>query len=259
MTQCIKCGRNIPDGELFCNQCSKLPVIAELNNATLHPMADGRKSSKKEKKPTPAVSNPSQPAKRKNRLKVPFIIICVLLAACIGLLLWQESTRVIEENRLRTQQRQLDEERDAMEETDRLYAKTKMDLQEAEQKLKEKESELKELSARLAQSQSTQNQGQYDLEQKAAQMTALQLEHDTLKEQYDVLKEEHDTLVEALEAAAKYKEKAQFLDKYVVFVENNGTRHYHKYDCEDFIGSSFWTYSPKLAQAQGFTACPKCN
>ena len=252
MTQCIKCGRNIPDGELFCTQCSKLPIIAEINNATVHPMADGRRSGKKEKKPVPASVRQAPTAKAKSRLKVPFIVACILLVVCVGVIVGQQVSFQTEENQLRTQQMQLERDRAAMEQTDRLYAQAKLDLQDAQQQLKDKDQELKDLSARLAKSQSTQNQGQYDLEQTSAELATLQQEYDTLKEEYD-------KMAQAVEAAAKFKEKAQFLDKYVVFVENNGTRLYHKYDCEDFIGDSFWTYSPKLAQAQGFSACPKCN
>ena len=66
------------------------------------------------------------------------------------------------------------------------------------------------------------------------------------------------SMVEAVEAAAKYKEKAEFLDKYVVFVMNDNSRRYHTYDCENFTHSNFWTYSPKLAEAQGFKPCAKC-
>lgn len=254
MTQCIKCGRNIPDGELFCAQCSKLPVIEELNNVTLHPMADGRRNDKKVKKPAPRMEYeaPKKPANGQTKLKRPFVVVCVLLVLCIGLLVWQQIDLSSEQHKLWNQQMQLERDRAAMEETDRLYAETKLALQEAQQLLLDKEEELTELSTLLAQSQSSQNQGQYDLEQLTAKLT-------TLQEEYDTLKEDHDTMVAAVEAAAKFKEKAQFLDKYVVFVEDNGTRLYHKYDCADFAGSSFWTYSPKLAQAQGFSACPKCN
>ena len=50
-----------------------------------------------------------------------------------------------------------------------------------------------------------------------------------------------------------------FMDNYVVFVENNGSRVYHTYDCPEFSKSNFWAYSRKLAEAQGFNPCPTCG
>ena len=52
--------------------------------------------------------------------------------------------------------------------------------------------------------------------------------------------------------------KSKFMDSYVVFVENDGSGLYHKYGCDDFAQTSFWAYSRKLAEANGYTPCPHC-
>ena len=49
------------------------------------------------------------------------------------------------------------------------------------------------------------------------------------------------------------------MDSYVVFVNNDGTGLYHRYDCGTFLKSNFWAYSRKLAQNNGYTACPVCG
>jgi len=82
---------------------------------------------------------------------------------------------------------------------------------------------------------------------------------DELEQNIEDLEDAKTTLEAALEAARPYKTKSDFLDSYVVFVENNGSGHYHTYDCEDFSKSNFWAYSRKLAEAQGFNPCPTCG
>ena len=53
-------------------------------------------------------------------------------------------------------------------------------------------------------------------------------------------------------------EKIQFFDTYVVFVEDDGTNLYHKYDCKRFKGNSFWAYNLAAADDNGYRPCPLC-
>lgn len=66
-------------------------------------------------------------------------------------------------------------------------------------------------------------------------------------------------LEEELEALSALRQKSEFVDAHVVFVENDGTNYYHKYDCEAFLKQSYWAYSTNLAVSQGYTPCPKCQ
>lgn len=50
-----------------------------------------------------------------------------------------------------------------------------------------------------------------------------------------------------------------FFDKYVVFVSDDGTNLYHKYGCNDFNTSSFWTYNKAAAIDKGYKQCPECH
>lgn len=244
MNTCIKCGRNIPQGELFCAQCSKSPVIAELGVAG-RSAAPAKKPAPRQPAPAPA---PRTPAKK---LRCVIIALCIALVLILALLVWQQAGLQVEKNRARTMQDEAQRQFLTLEQTQNDLKAAQEDLETLEQTLKTKEEEIKTLTSQLADSRSSQNQGEYDL-------SNMEKELETLQGEYDALLEEHDLMVEAVEAAAKYKEKAEFLDNYVVFVVNNNTKLYHTYDCEDFTHSNFWTYSPKLAEAQGFKPCGKC-
>lgn len=243
MNTCIKCGRNIPQGELFCAQCSKSPVIAELG--VTHRPAPVKKAPMPRSAPTPV--------QKKKAAKRPWLtwVLALALVLVTGLFLWQQIGLQAEKNRARTLQDEAQRQIHDLTEAQEDLAAAEAELSKLEQTLKIKEDEIRDLTGQLADSRSSQNQGAYDL-------SNMEKELATLQEEYDTLKEEHDLMVEAVEAAAKYKDKATFLDKYVVFVMNDGSKRYHTYDCDLFTHSNFWTYSPKLAEAQGFKACPQC-
>ena len=50
-----------------------------------------------------------------------------------------------------------------------------------------------------------------------------------------------------------------FIDEYVVFVEDDGTDLYHKYDCHRFKKASFWAYNTEAAIESGYRECPYCH
>ncbi len=57
---------------------------------------------------------------------------------------------------------------------------------------------------------------------------------------------------------AKYEELAQFVDDYIVFIEDDGTDFYHKYDCYRFKGERFWVLNTEAAIMRDYTPCPSC-
>ena len=50
-----------------------------------------------------------------------------------------------------------------------------------------------------------------------------------------------------------------FIDEFVVFVEDDGTNWYHKYQCSRFRADSFWAYNIDAALAEGYKPCPYCR
>ena len=54
--------------------------------------------------------------------------------------------------------------------------------------------------------------------------------------------------------------KLKFYDEYIALVTKDGTKKYHKYECEDYNKSStFWAYNISAAESRGYYPCPKCH
>ena len=53
-------------------------------------------------------------------------------------------------------------------------------------------------------------------------------------------------------------EEIAFYDEYVVFVEDNNTNLYHKYNCSRFGDEVFWAYNIDAAIDKGYDPCPIC-
>lgn len=268
MNQCIKCGREIPQGELFCLECSMNPDTTPLD-APHAPRIEGRMQTPRPVKQVPQrPAAPVHPQKPKSRRKlvVAFVVVCLLLAASVAMQLRQYGSMQTKENRIRAKEADL-----ALRETeiDELYEQVDSlndQLEATKATVTAKEAEIDELASRLAASQSSQSQGEYDLSTKQQELERLEEENkellalsDDLEKQIDELKKTISQQEQSLKAAEKDQTKADFLDTYVVFVENDKTGYYHTYDCENFAKSSFWAYSRKLAEAQGFRPCPVCG
>lgn len=55
------------------------------------------------------------------------------------------------------------------------------------------------------------------------------------------------------------EEKSDFIDEYVVFIEDNGSNLYHQYSCSEFTKESFWAYNIEAAKGMDYYPCPKCH
>ena len=93
-------------------------------------------------------------------------------------------------------------------------------------------------------------------------MTAQQAELEKLEQALEdkqaeltAQEEKYDALVTQSAAA---QAAADFMQSYVVLVENDGTGLYHRYGCSRFAGRTFWAYSRKLAENSGYSPCPVC-
>lgn len=93
---------------------------------------------------------------------------------------------------------------------------------------------------------------------------------DATEQELQSLREENETMQEALtqnadllqEQAGQLEQlqaQADFMDRNVVFVENDGSGLYHRYGCSRFAAKDFTVYGRKQAAAAGYTACPVCN
>ena len=55
------------------------------------------------------------------------------------------------------------------------------------------------------------------------------------------------------------QDKADFMDTFIVLVEDDNTNLYHKFGCDRFKGDYFWAYNIDAAKESGFNPCPLCN
>lgn len=271
--KCIKCGKEIPDGELFCIECSlnpAAPLFGEGETGERYPAPKGRMQTPVPvKRAAPQPMGPRQTDRRPGSgrgWKTALAIVSLLLAAVVGVGVWQYGNLTVQQNRLLSKEADLTVRERELEALNAQIADLQAQLDDAEASVADRDLKIQDLQAQLAGSQSSQSQSEYDLSTKQTELDRLEEENQQLLEmtedleaQIDELNEARKTMEAALEAAAGAKVKADFMDAYVVFVEDDHTGYYHTYDCSQFAKNSFWAYSRKLAEANGYKPCPVCG
>lgn len=107
-------------------------------------------------------------------------------------------------------------------------------------------------------------------EEDAALLQSQQQALDETEQDLQALREENDAAQTALaqnavllqEQAGQLEQlqaQADFMDRNVVFVEDDGSGLYHRYGCSRFAAKTFAVYSRKQAMAAGYSACPDCG
>lgn len=277
MNQCIKCGAEIPEGELFCLECSLNPgasLFDELNPPVRQPAPKGRMQTPQPVKRAPAqstvaVKKEKKPAGRTG-LIVALTLVSLMLAGLVAFVVWQYNDLKVERTRLATKEADLLLREKEREELETQLETLQLQLETVQGSLEQRDAEISDLKKELADSQGSQTQSEYDLKQAMAEMARIEEENKQLLLLEEELEETIKDLEEELERTEKvlsdlkdsnkaYKTKADFMDKYVVFVENNNSKVYHTYDCEEFSRSNFWAYSRKLAESNGFGPCEVCG
>lgn len=86
-------------------------------------------------------------------------------------------------------------------------------------------------------------------------ITSSEVENADLKEENINLQNQINSLESELELC--YTE-IRFIDEYIVFVEDDGTDLYHKYQCYKFVGDGFWAFNINAAIENGYSPCPNC-
>lgn len=266
MNRCIKCGREIATGELFCIECSLNPgssLFEEPKVPERHPTPTGRmqtpKPARRTSVRTTTVAAPERKRGSNVGLKVALVLVCLLLVASLAAMVWQHNKMQVEWTRLQTKEADMLLREKEKEELQLEIEDLNRQLGELNALIAEKDGQILSLKAQLSGSQSSQSQSEYDLTTAQAELDRLEEENKQLLLLEEELEANIKTLTEALTAAEPYKVKAQFMDNYVVFVENNGSRVYHTYDCDKFSKSNFWAYSRKLAESNGFGPCSVCG
>lgn len=266
MNQCIKCGKEIPDGELFCLECSLNPgstAFEQAHSPEHHAMPKGRMQTPKPVKRPPAPAPEREPKKSRRGLSAALVAAILLLAASVGFQVWQYSSLRVEKNRLLAREADLTARQSETEQLQTQLTDLLQQVADLETAIDMKDQDIQSLKSQLSSSQSDKTQGQYDLSTKEQELERLEDENRELLALSDDLQLRLDQMEQAQKdlksQLAAVRAKADFMDSFVVFVEDDGTRHYHTYDCANFAKSKFWAYSRKLAEAQGYTPCPVCG
>lgn len=95
-----------------------------------------------------------------------------------------------------------------------------------------------------------------------SEISELKNDNSTLKSKNSELKREcSDLKSEIKELQAQLNQvphKLKFYDECIVFVEDDNTDLYHKYECDKFIGDYFWAYNIEQAIWRDYKPCPLC-
>ena len=300
---CIKCGREVADGELFCDTCSN-------RTEEKKPEPEERQPERIQEKPP--IRQPQQkapvkatPKKKFNILLIPMILFALItVAACILVYRFYNEMNITK-NTYRVKEANLVSQINELEALQKELEEKTLALQTAEAEAAELEQTVTELELMIATLEGSASQGAYDTAAAQQTITRLEGEKEDLNEQIEELEGDNEELAESIEKLGesieelteemqgleedlqlaqveleeketeieelneeietlnadlkKANEKATFMDSYVVFVNNDDSDLYHKYDCSRFTKADFWAYSRKLAENYGYTACPNCG
>ncbi len=265
MTTCIKCGRPIADGELFCTECDLNPD-GKITEQPHYARPSGKMQTpvRQVPKPTPVPKSAAEqkipPQKKPSSALTVFLAVVALLS--LALSGWMLMNRQNQRVSMRLRESELEDREQYMDTLERENAQLKEELDEADRTISAQDSRIEQLERSVNSAESSVSQTQYDLSAQQAQLERVQKEKDQLQMQYDALEKEKTKLQtenEKLEKEnSKFSEKAGFMDDHIVFVENDGTNRFHMYDCPYFAQKSFWAYSKKLAESRGYDPCPYC-
>ena len=261
---CLRCGREIPDGELFCRSCARTPIArqeaAEKQTPPLRtPEAAARPAAPKKAAPQQQTDAP----RRRSRLIVP-LILALLLCAGLAAGCWylyrqmslQRANYRVKEANLTLRENELSGLSDD-------YEAAQAELETAQAELAARDAEIEDLQATIREHESAMSQSEYDFSEAQKTIETLTAENETLTAELDSRTQDAAAVQSQLDGLTSRYElaraKAEFLDAYVVFVNNDGSGLYHSYICANFTKSNFWAYSRKLAENYGFTACPVCG
>ena len=273
---CLRCGREIPDGELFCRECAKAPIERQ-SQPEKHIQPARQSDTARLAAPPQEMPAMPQPRRRVNRLLAPLIAACLVIAALGAYVVYSHRQIGIQKANYRVKEANLMLRENELSGLEENYAAALAELEAANGTIAARDEEIAALEAELRARESEASQSEYDAAAAQKTIDTLTEENETLTAENEALETEKTELQTALDektaAAVAIQEKldemtalysgvrakADFMDSYVVFVNNNGTGYYHRYDCGNFTRSNFWAYSRKLAENYGYTPCPVCG
>ena len=226
---CLRCGSECKETDLFCAECSKTVSVPLEDSPYLNTQI-----SLPNRKPVPSAKK-TEPKKERRRRPWRWIIATILLALLSTALLLQLGYTLVSRY-------------EAQRELLRLGSVEDECVRLTEQ-LNEAQRNLSLLQEQLA---SSGNATSSELHKALAQA---QIENIDLQAQLDHWKAQSAELRAQIDALSQ---KTDFYDSHIVFVQDDGTKHYHCYDCESFGQTGYWAYNTQQAISLGYLPCPRC-
>ncbi len=280
--QCIKCGKPVAEGEIFCALCSLTPKEPKgkrlSSKKSINTAPAPKVPVKSQAKPKLADSlNPATPNKayapakesKKRNFFPAFLVMLILAFGALSYIAmmyhqWTEISDLITDVE---QELSLYREDIALLEGE--LAETEAALLEAEALYDNAVTTISALQAQLNTTENSVNQTQYDMTTQQMALEDVAAENSTLISTIATKEAEIATLTQEVAALTESAEDLternaslttayDFMNEFVVFVGDDGTNTYHLYGCENFNDSSFWAYNRSLAETYGNTACPIC-
>lgn len=230
--KCLRCGTELTDSAVFCPRCSEvtsvpLPASLATNKKIVIPKRTPAQSIKK--------PEPKKSAKKERRTG-PWLTVSILLLFLLGAMVLQGTYTYREKARAEAELSRLQSVED---ECVRLTEK----LRQSEQAVSDLEAELVALGS------DAYLEARNDL--KEAEKTIEELSSQLAKEKENVA-----SLGAQLELL---REKTDFLDAHIVFLQEDNTDIFHSFDCEKFTRNGYRAYNKQQALSLGYFPCPDCQ
>ncbi len=267
---CIKCGRQIPDGELFCVECSLAPPSQEPEQPRHPTRADHTRAQEAAPKAPPK-------AKRPVALIVTLVLALLLAVGEGAYLIYdliQTGTRSAALTRANTELSQANARivtlGDELTRAEEQHDADQLTIDTLKAQVDTLKLQLNSTAGSATQSQFDLSEQQTEYASLAEQFAALteraaQLETDLESVQTELadakaeLSTANGTITSLRSENAGLAEKVSFFDTYAVFVTVSDPSYYHRYGCSEIGSKDYWIYNRKLAESKGSTACPICG
>ena len=269
---CIRCGRRIPEGQMFCEACAgvvdePLQESAYMNKHIVLPAQRAEQPGAAPAPQKPAQKKASAVFRRLRGLTAAvtlLAIFCVLLLGACGYGVYFYFGKFqVERNRLRAQEEELDRRAVEVGQMQVELVDTRDALSTARQDLAERERTISKLEQELNLYRIESNESEQSAKAMQDENLRLLEENTDLSRELDTWVTKAEDLTSQLSAVTKERDrlirKSDFVDAHIAFIENDGTGYYHVYSCSHFKAESYWAFSVNLAISRGYTACPYCH
>ena len=174
MTTCIKCGKEIPDGELFCAECGLNPGAAPSRPRPSAAAQPGRMQTpvrrtesprSSEKQPQePTGKQPAKPEKKEKRPgRALTVCACIVAVVSLGLAIWQFSGLARQRRVIRLREDDLAEREKRLSTLETQIDDLTAELAAEEEKTAAQTQQIEELLTTVNSAESSASQSQYDL------------------------------------------------------------------------------------------------